>query len=388
MSSNIFGYQGVNTPLESLTNGRYSLADYTTLRETVDARLNTLEKQQATPENVVVNGSLSIVPNNIAGGYLTASGNGSFGGTLYAAANISTNAGLYVEQNAEINQTLTSNGTIFPMNGIEFPDGSTLTTAVNTSTPTIYIQALFYNQTLNQVITPASSTFKTTEINLQYNNNCTVDLTNLNCEDATAFPDGVRYITVTKANMADDILDDFNVTILCPQPNYLFYGANASDVSSLTLSVGMYGVTFTVFSYAAGSQKRTYIKSIVRATPIQVQAYAFSTIIIPQEYTDLVYYSTDQTLPLDSANFSFDNYVVGQRITILRSIQDLSSGLAFTYSTIPYRIFGKDGTVVTLNAIGQQYAITPTISGVQTIRSVWVVCPGGSGYNFSLFQVS
>lgn len=267
MSSNIFGYQGVNTPLESLTNGRYNVADYTTLRETVDARLSVLEKDQAQPTNVTVSGSLSVVASNTNAGTLTVANTGSFGSTLFANGTMSSNGGLLIAQNGQIGGTLTSTGIMYPLSGIEFSDGTTLNTATTTEAPTIYVDALFYSQTLNQVIVPAGSTYKSTEINLQYNNNCTVDLSNLNCEDTTAFPDGVRYVSITKANMADDLLNDYVVTLLCPSPNYLFYGASISDVNTITIPVGVYGTTLAIFLFNAGTQRRTYVKSIVRTPP-------------------------------------------------------------------------------------------------------------------------
>ena len=269
MSSNIFGYQGVNTPLESLTNGRYNVADYTTLRETVDARLTVLEKQQAVPENVTVNGSLSIVATATGAGTLTAAGSGSFGGTLYASGNIASNGGMVVNQNAHIvgnlyiGGTLSSNDVIFPLNGIQFPDGSTLTTATPAAATPIYVQALFYDQSLHQNITPAYSEYKTVEINFNYSNDCQLYLVNLDCEDSTAFPDGVRYVTVCKPNHVSGV-----ITIYCPHYNsaslnYHFYDGITNDVQIYTMGANIYSVTFVIYKFNGGADRRTYIKGLV-----------------------------------------------------------------------------------------------------------------------------
>lgn len=63
MAGNIYGYQGVHTPLESVTQGRYTLADYTTMRTELTSRLIALENQGGfIPTNVEITGYLHMLP--------------------------------------------------------------------------------------------------------------------------------------------------------------------------------------------------------------------------------------------------------------------------------------------------------------------------------------
>lgn len=63
MAANIYGYQGVHTPLESVTQGQYTLADYTSMRTELTARLIALENAGGfVPTNVTITGYLNVVP--------------------------------------------------------------------------------------------------------------------------------------------------------------------------------------------------------------------------------------------------------------------------------------------------------------------------------------
>ena len=63
MAGNIYGYQGVHTPLESVTQGRYTLSDYTSMRTELTSRLIALENQGGfVPTNVEITGYLHMLP--------------------------------------------------------------------------------------------------------------------------------------------------------------------------------------------------------------------------------------------------------------------------------------------------------------------------------------
>lgn len=97
MSNNIWGYQGLQTPLESLTNGNYNVADYTTMRKEFNARLQALENAGGfQPTNVQIQGYCSIVPGTQGPGNLTASGVTSLGSTLTVSGQVTCSAGLSV----------------------------------------------------------------------------------------------------------------------------------------------------------------------------------------------------------------------------------------------------------------------------------------------------
>jgi hypothetical protein len=107
MSSNISGFQGVNTPLQSMTNGKYTLADYTKMNTVFGARITALEKATAfNPNNVTIGGSLSIQPNSTQAGTLTVASNGTINGSLTVAKTLT------VTQNAIVNGTLSVAGGI------------------------------------------------------------------------------------------------------------------------------------------------------------------------------------------------------------------------------------------------------------------------------------
>lgn len=292
MSSNIFGYQGVNTPLESLTNGRYNVADYTTLREEVNARLYSLEVKAADTQDLDVSGYISVAASSTHSGYITAAGNGSFGGTLYSTNNLGTAAGLSVAGNAAIGLNLQCNGDELltgdltvggeeiltgdltvggvvnvSANGIHFSDNTVQTTAAMTPvSPTLFVLPYFYDQLAGQTFIPPYTTNKIVEINFQYNASCNLRLDNFYCESLGDFPDGVRYVTVCKPNMA---AGDYTVTILRPTysgSNYNFYTTQASS-STYTLGIGKYSVTFVIYGPYAGvpfqSVRNVYVKSTV-----------------------------------------------------------------------------------------------------------------------------
>jgi hypothetical protein len=105
---------------------------------------------------------------------------------------------------------------------------------------------------------------------------------------------------------------------------------------------------------------------------------------------DLIYYNLDTTIPIDACAFTFSSYVIGQRVTILRAAQDLGSGCSWVWNSVPYRVILKSGTEYPLTSIGSASCpINPTVSGVQQIRSVWLVGRAGSGlYAFTLWQIS
>lgn len=122
MAGNIYGYQGVHTPLESVTQGRYTLADYTSMRTELTSRLIALENQGGfVPTNVEITGYLHMLPggagmgeiettSSITGeslyinseaqvGSLQCNNNATVGGTTTFAGNVTVNGGAILSGN-------------------------------------------------------------------------------------------------------------------------------------------------------------------------------------------------------------------------------------------------------------------------------------------------
>lgn len=106
MAGNIYGYQGVHTPLESVTQGRYTLADYTSMRTELTSRLIALENQGGfVPTNVEITGYLHMLPG------------GAGNGEIETPSSI-TGESLYINSNAQCgslqcNGNLTAGTSIF-----------------------------------------------------------------------------------------------------------------------------------------------------------------------------------------------------------------------------------------------------------------------------------
>jgi hypothetical protein len=97
MSNNIWGYQGLQTPLENLTRGDYNVADYTNLRREFGARIQALENAGGfIPTNMTIQGFCKVTPGSGGGGYLTTDSYATIGGYLTVAGQVTCSAGLTV----------------------------------------------------------------------------------------------------------------------------------------------------------------------------------------------------------------------------------------------------------------------------------------------------
>lgn len=133
MSSNISGFQGVKTPLQSMTNGKYTLADYTNMNTVFGARITALEKAVAfNPNNVTIGGYLNVQPNSTNPGNLSINNNALVSGALQ------------VNKTATINQNLNVGGNLAVSGAISF-----VSTNINT----------LNSNTINNTGTITSGTF-------------------------------------------------------------------------------------------------------------------------------------------------------------------------------------------------------------------------------------
>jgi hypothetical protein len=142
MSNNIWGYQGLQTPLENLTQGNYNVADYTNMRREFSARLQALENAGGfTPTNVSIQGYCNIVPGTNGFGNFSATGSTILGGTLNVASTATFQGGVTVAGALSVSSVnisslsvdaITASGNITSTTGQFIGNGSGLTGVTGT----------------------------------------------------------------------------------------------------------------------------------------------------------------------------------------------------------------------------------------------------------------
>lgn len=126
MSNNIWGYQGLQTPLENLTNGNYTVADYTAMRTEFNARILALENAGGfQPTNVTMVGYLNMVAGTGGNGSITAPGPVSFGNTLTVGNTTILNAPVTIGSTLTVNSTTTLNAPVTVVGGLSVSSGVT-----------------------------------------------------------------------------------------------------------------------------------------------------------------------------------------------------------------------------------------------------------------------
>ena len=301
MAGNIYGYQGVHTPLESVTQGRYTLSDYTNMRTELTARLIALENQGGfVPTNVEITGYLHMLPggsgtgeiettSSITGaslyinteahcGNLVCDNTAVFGGNLTVnGGSILTGNGSGLTNINDITKLPLSGGTLTNSLTITAPgkfigDGSLLTGVVATDATkmplaggtfsgTVYFsnpnpavnykrnKLWIYDNLVGVTYTPTQTlTSNHDHIRLNYNNACTVDLANLNCDNDAYWQDGMRTITIAKVA---SVLGGFAVTVNMPT-GYLYYDMTSGGTSVTTIGAGVFSVTYQLINFYWG----------------------------------------------------------------------------------------------------------------------------------------
>ena len=266
--SNIWGFQGVHTPLESVTNGRYSLAQYTAMRTELTARIEALNNQAGfIPTNINAVGYITIAPGSGStgggDGYLTASGSITTAKdlTVMGGAQIYGSAGgfgLSVVNDIQCGGEVQGQGGLLTpasvtCNSVIFPGGTQSVPYVLNAT----VMYLSVNQTLNQTYYPPASSCLFTTVTLNYSNACTVNLLNMGITNVGTFPNYTRSITIIKAAMT---AVDYSVTIT-PPTSYRFYSPSGTDQTSYILPVGKFTVSFQI--YGSPGQQRIFLTSLV-----------------------------------------------------------------------------------------------------------------------------
>lgn len=277
MSNNIWGYQGLQTPLENLTKGDYNVADYTNMRKEFNARLQALENAGGfIPTNVSIQGYCSIVPgtggfgnfsasgNSILTGTLTVGQNATFSSNLSVGGNITSVSGQFIGNGAGLTGIVATDSTKLPL------AGGTMTGSLSTQAVSVINGYNVFNYKGNKFTVFANTNagpFTVLQqnssvhdyIKLTGNVSCTVSLTNLVTTNNQYYQDQQRLATITKRNMVNG---DYTVIVL-PPLNYVFNSKVAVNASSYSIPLGVFSVTFMINSVSSSLAYEIDVISIV-----------------------------------------------------------------------------------------------------------------------------
>jgi len=367
MSNNIWGYQGLQTPLENLTQGNYNVADYTNMRREFNARLQALENAGGfIPTNVSIQGYCSIVPGTNGFGNFSATGSTTLGGTLNVASTATFQSGVSIAGALSVStlnisnlsaNALTVSGNITSTAGQFIGNGSGLTGVNGTDSTKLPLVGGTLTGALNTQNIVVSGGF-----GISGNGS---GLTNIN--DITKLPLAVGTVSgalgVGGNLNTNGIFQALgNITAISPAK---FIG----DGSSLTGIVATPPApTFLIYTSAPGIASLNFTG---------LDNYVFFRL----------------SGPLGS--FVFTGRVIGQKITFVRESINLSFGVALYYLTtqpgsLPFRVYLLDGTIATLGVSGDNIGLSYTYAGLQKIRNSFIVCastvPGT--YSFDLMEIS
>jgi hypothetical protein len=281
MSNNIWGYQGLQTPLENLTNGNYNVADYTNMRREFSARIQALENAGGfIPTNVNIQGYCNIVPGTNGYGNFSATGATILGGTLNVAqtatfqggmtvsgtlsianvsagavsassatvsGNITSTAGQFIGNGAGLTGVVATDNTKLPLTG------GTMTGSLSTQTVSVISGYNVFNYKVNKFTNFANTNAGPFTV-LQQNSSvhdyvrltgtvaCTVNLANLIITGSQFYQDGQRLVTITKCN---NFLSNYTVTVN-PPTGYLFFTLSNAGSSSYFIAANVFSVTFMI----------------------------------------------------------------------------------------------------------------------------------------------
>ena len=118
----------------------------------------------------------------------------------------------------------------------------------------------FYDNGAGLTYTPTQTISSNHDfIILQYNNACTIDLVNLNCDNDSYWQDGMRTVTITKSA---SVSGGFIVTVL-PPAGYTCYDITNLSSLSLTIGAGVFSATYQILNiyWSPGATGTMYLIS-------------------------------------------------------------------------------------------------------------------------------
>jgi hypothetical protein len=367
MSNNIWGYQGLQTPLENLTQGNYNVADYTNMRREFNARLQALENAGGfTPTNVSIQGYCNIVPGTNGFGNFSATGSTILGGTLNVASTATFQGGVTVAGALSVSSvnissltvdSITSTGNITSTAGQFIGNGSGLTGVSGTDVTKLPLSGGTLTGPLNSQNIVVSGGFS-----ISGNG---AGLTNIN--DITKLPLTGGIVSGAlgvggnlNTNGTFQALGD--ITAVSPA-KFIGDGSGLTGVVATPLAP-----TFIIYTSSPG--------------------------IASLNFTGLDnYIFLRMAGPLGS--YVFTGRVIGQKITFVRESINLSFGVALTYLTsqpgsLPFRVYLLNGTIANLSVSNDNVGLSYTYASQQKIRNSFIVCestvPGT--YSFDLMEIS
>lgn len=392
MSSNISGFQGVNTPLQSMTNGKYTLADYTKMNTLFGARITALEKAVAfNPNNVTISGYVNVQPNASNSGTLTTAGAAQIGG------NLQVNKALTVTQNAFIGGSLQVSGALsFASLAVNTFTSNTITNSGLTISNTFSGNGALLTGVLDGTKLPLAG--GTITGNLTVNGSVTTNGQFTSGSNVTASDRQISssYFNFQGTNNAPSYIGrlyastggmvlDFSSN---PNGNFTFYANNGVNITNpltitptsvdvtATLNMGSYNINsagaitgLNFYGNGSGLTNLSVINTTAVASgptyfPLFTLNGSTSTNAVPYSSLNLSYYATTNTLTVP--NLSSYGVISGNG-SGLTNIANAATATNVAYS-------GLTGTVPTWNQSTTGNAATATnvaYSGLTGVIPTW-----------------
>lgn len=384
MAGNIYGYQGVHTPLESVTQGRYTLADYTTMRTELTSRLIALENQGGfIPTNVEITGFLHMLPGGAGLGEIETTSSIT-GASLYINGEMH-GGNVVCDNNLACGGILSGNGS--GLTNITGTDSTKLPLAGGTLTGPLISQAI----TVNAGYAISGNGSGLTNIN---------DITKLPLSGGTL----TNSLTITAPGkfIGDGSL--LTGVIAATATNALACSGNsATATTAANLSGGAAGTV--PFQSGAGTTLFSAVGTVGQVFTSQAAGAPTWTTPSSSSYV-YTYYTNNSFTPISSIlldnviqmspglpgkNFYFTSRVIGQRFTFIRTAIDLTSGngLSALGGSLQYRVFLLNGTQVDVTSAAVIAGMQYTYATLQKIRSVFlVVVTADVAFSFDLIEIS
>lgn len=388
MAGNIYGYQGVHTPLESVTQGRYTLADYTTMRTELTSRLIALENQGGfIPTNVEITGYLHMLPGGAGLGEIETTSSIT-GASLYINGEMH-GGNVVCDNDLACGGILSGNGS--GLTNVTGSDATKLPLAGGTLTGALITQAV----TVTGGYSISGNGSGLTNIN---------DITKLPLAGGSISGSLAVIGTITGNGAGLTTIPYSALSGVVPTWNQSTTGNALTATTVTNLSGGsagkipyQSGVGTTLFS-AVGTVGQVLTSQAAGAptwtTPSSSPSYAYTyyTVNAVQPLNSLLLDNVIQVSTGVSKSFTFTGRVIGQRFTFIRGAIDPANATSLTCvgaGALLFRVFTIDGTQTNITSGATVAGLQYIYAGIQKIRNVFLVVASlDIAYSFDLIEIS